>query len=120
MGKTLELLFSPQISLFAPEYLLEEVKEHFSEILDKSNLDRTTVEIIFSVITSRINFVSVSEFESNLTKAKAICPDEDDVEYFALALSRDCPFWSNDQKLKKQNEVKVISTSELINLLSIF
>ena len=43
-----------------------------------------------------------------------ISPDADDTAYIALALHLNCPIWSNDKKLKKQDKVKVITTKELL------
>ncbi len=51
-------------------------------------------------------------------QAKSICPDPDDIQYFALALKLGCPIWSNDKALKEQNTVEVISTGELIDNLA--
>jgi predicted nucleic acid-binding protein len=55
-----------------------------------------------------------SEFSKQTKKAKEICPDPDDTEYFALALQLNCPLWSNDKKLKNQQEIRVINTIELL------
>ncbi|MBT5021736.1 hypothetical protein HOK51_08530 [Candidatus Woesearchaeota archaeon] len=52
-----------------------------------------------------------------MNSAKIICPDENDVDYFALALKLNCAIWSNDKKLKNQNSIIVYSTEELINLI---
>lgn len=39
-----------------------------------------------------------------------------DLEYFALALSLSCPFWTNDKKLREQDALNVLSTSEVLAL----
>lgn len=49
-------------------------------------------------------------------RAKEISPDKNDIAYFALALKLKCPIWTNDKKLKDQDEIKVYSTSELIEI----
>ena len=46
-----------------------------------------------------------------------ISPDLKDVTYFSLALKLNGIIWSNDKKLKEQTMVKVVNTSELINML---
>ena len=59
----------------------------------------------------------VSEYKEFKDKADSISPDPNDTQYFALALKLNCPIWSNDKKLKEQSEIKVLNTSELIELL---
>jgi len=116
-GKTRDLIFLKDFSLFAPEYLLEEVEKYKKEIITKSKLDEDSFVLALSLLSSKIKLVPFSEFKLFMDKAKNICSDPDDVEYFALALSRNIPLWSDDKKLKEQSEIKIISTIELINLI---
>ncbi|MEK6954273.1 MAG: PIN domain-containing protein [Candidatus Micrarchaeota archaeon] len=64
------------------------------------------------------NIFDLNEYSSLMHQAKSICPDPDDIQYFALALKLGCPIWSNDKALKEQNTVEVISTGELIDNLA--
>ncbi len=114
-GKTCELFFSDKLRLYAPEYLFEELKKHEEEILDKSKLSRVDLEVALTLLSSRIEFIPFSEFKALIPKANKICPDPNDVEYFALVLTLKCVIWSNDKKIKGQNFVNVLSTSELLN-----
>ena len=43
--------------------------------------------------------------------------DIDDAPFLALAMSLNCPIWSNDGHFKKQHVVKAYTTRELMNLL---
>lgn len=113
-GKTHKLLFSEELILFAPEFLTEEAKKHELEITKKSGLSKTNFALAISLISSKIRFVPFSEFKPFLAKAKEISPDVNDTEYFAVALKHGCGIWSNDKALKKQDEVKVVSTIELL------
>lgn len=117
-GKTCDLLFSNELTLFAPDKLSDEIKKHEEEALQKSGLPKREFDLALVLIFSRIRFVPLSDFSGFLSSAKAICPDPEDVEYLALSLKKNCPLWSNDKELKKQFGVKVISTLELIRLLS--
>jgi len=40
-------------------------------------------------------------------------PDYDDTEYLALAITLNCPLWSNDKALTQQKQVTVLSTQEI-------
>jgi predicted nucleic acid-binding protein len=48
--------------------------------------------------------------------AKKISPDPDDVLYFAAAIRIRCGIWSNDKKLKNQEQIPVYSTHDLKNI----
>ncbi len=117
-GITREMLFSDELMLISAEYLRSESEEHEQEIKEKSGLTDGEFKTVLELIFSRITFVSFYEYEKFIAEAKEICPDPDDVEYFALALRLKCPIWSNDQKLKKQDKIKVYNTSELKRLLT--
>ncbi len=114
--KTTELFFSEQMHLFAPEILKVEIGKYKEEIIKKSRLDPGNFDLALNILSARINFIPFSDFETFLPKAIAVCPDPNDVEYFAVALKHACTLWSNDKALKRQEEVKVLSTSELLKL----
>ena len=44
------------------------------------------------------------------------CPDPKDIVYFALAIHLRCSIWTNEKKLKEQEEIRVYHTHELIKL----
>ena len=60
----------------------------------------------------------MSEFEKFIPMVKDKCPDKDDMEYFALSLSKNISIWSDDKALKNQDIVSIISTTELIKIIS--
>ena len=117
-NKSCDLLFLGLVDLSAPEYLLGEIWEHELEIIEKSCLKPAQVRDALELIASKVKFIPFPEYAPFILKAESICPDPDDAEYFAVALSLHCPLWSNDKELKKQDFVKVLSTSELLQLLS--
>lgn len=114
---TAEILIDLSLSLYAPEFMLEEFEKHKQEILSKTKRTEEEFEEIFSIIKGIITLVPREEFERYFSEAERITPDANDREYFALALKLNCPIWSNDKKLKEQNKVKVYSTGEILKLL---
>ena len=104
---------------FAPSFALFEIEEHKEEILAKSGISKEQLDIILITFSMKIKFVEPSEFKYFVKKAKEICPDEDDTEFFSLCLAKNLPLWSNDKKLKEQNFVHVLNTSELVKILKI-
>ena len=114
-GKTCEMLFSDKLKLYVPEFLLEEVDKYKEEISQKSGLSFEELNLLFSLIFMNIEIIPFSEFENFIEEASKICPDPNDVKYFALALKLKCSLWSNDKKLK-EGSLKVLTTSELLSL----
>lgn len=107
------LLFSESFKLFTPEYIFTEFEKHKEEIIEKTK--RTAPEFfrLIEVLRRRITIVPPEELIQYFKEAEQITPDPDDMIYFALALKLNCPIWSNDKKLKKQNRIKVYHTHEL-------
>lgn len=116
-GKNLDLIFNDGLKLYAPEFLLEEVRKHKQEIIEKSKLSAKELDLFLSIISTRIEFMPFDEFQKFMKEAKETSPDVNDSEYFALAFKKKCGIWTNDKKLKNQKLVKIISTKELLDLL---
>ena len=72
--------------------------------------------ILLPLILKKINKIPKEEYEDKIKEAYEIMKDidEKDTHYIALALKLNCPIWSNDNDLKKQNKVKVYNTKELL------
>ncbi len=107
------ILLSGKFYLFTPEYIFTELEKHKEEILEK--IERTTEEFFSLVETlkKRIAIIPFEELVPYVEEAEKLTPDPDDMVYFALALKLNCAIWSNDKKLKDQNQIKVYNTHEL-------
>ncbi|MBI5391825.1 putative toxin-antitoxin system toxin component, PIN family [Candidatus Woesearchaeota archaeon] len=114
---TAEIIFSSSVNLFAPEFLFEEFERHRGEILKKTKRKGEQFEEIVKALKEVVTTVSAQECEEKLPKAREISPDPDDALYLALALKKQCFLWSNDEALKDQVEVKVLSTKEIIKII---
>ncbi|HLD18946.1 MAG TPA: PIN domain-containing protein [Candidatus Nanoarchaeia archaeon] len=112
---TRRMLLAPDNELYAPEYMILEVKEHFETLKEKTGLTEEELDALVDGIAKMadIKIINPQEFKDKLQGADSISPDPDDIQYFALALKLNCPIWSNDKKLKEQKKVKIISTEEL-------
>lgn len=118
-ASTLELLFSKEIELVAPDLLFTEVDKYKNLILTKSGLAEEEVNTLMVSIMSKIRIMEFFSFEGFFEKAKEISPDPEDIQYFALALKLDAAIWSNEKRLKKQSAIKVFSTEDLVNMLGL-
>jgi len=91
------------------------LKKYKKLIRKKTNRSEDEFKIAFDVFERRIVLVPYEEIKPFIKKAKAISPDPKDVAYVALALKLHIAIWSNDKNLKKkQNEVAVYSTEDLL------
>lgn len=116
-GKTEELLFEGGLHLFAPEFIFEEFDKYKDLILDKTERSREEFDELINIFKKRIKIIPNKETEMFILESKKICPDEKDVDYFALALKIRCPLWSNDKVLKtKQKVVIIYSTEDLMRM----
>lgn len=119
-GTTRKLIVECKEWLIIPEYFFQETRNHREEIISKSGLNREGYKKLFNLLLKYV-FVIPNEIilpyrEEALEIVKDI--DVDDALFIATALAFDCAVvWSNDKKLKKQNKIKVFSTSEMIKLI---
>lgn len=113
-SKTTELLLDPRVKLYLPEFALQEFAKYEKELLQKTNRTKEEFEEILAIIKKIVRIVPKEEFRNKIREAAKICPDRGDIDYFALALKLNIPIWSNDKKLKKQNNVKIYSTEEIM------
>jgi predicted nucleic acid-binding protein len=113
-GKTEELLFRESLNIFAPEFMFEEFEKHAELILMKTKRTRKEFNELMRILKKRIKTIPNKETDDLFHEAKRICPDRDDADYFAIAMKKGCALWSNDKVLKKQNIVKVYSTTDLM------
>ncbi len=118
-GKTEEIMFSEEVSLFAPEFLFEEFEKYKNIILEKTKRSNHEFDELIIVLKKRIRTIANEETERFLNYAQQISPDLKDVDYFALAMKLNCAIWSNDVELKSQNVVKVISTNDVIRMFKL-
>jgi len=115
---TARLLFNPTLRLYSPDFVLEEFMKYSDVIQTKMKRTREEFITIMHQLYEVITVVPEEEYEKYIEDAGKISPDDKDVMYFALALKLRCPIWSNDAKLKEQDQVVIYNTSELVRLLN--
>jgi len=117
-GKTEEILFENDLHLFAPEFIFEEFNKYEELILKKMERNKEEFERLMHILKKKIKTIPNEETQQYIKKAKDISPDENDADYIALAIKLRCAVWSNDKELKNQEEVKVYSTKDLVEIFS--
>lgn len=115
-GMTAKLLFLDDLHLFAPEFLLDEFKKHRRFLLNKTHRIKEEFNEILEVLAYRIIFIPLDEVVHYLDEADEISPDPDDSIYFAIALKIGASIWTNEKRLKRQDQIKIFTTSDLIKI----
>lgn len=117
-GRTADLLFAEEFHLFAPEFLFQEFSKFEKIVLEKTLRTKQEFDHLLDVLGRRITLIPAEEIRQFLPEARKISPDPKDTPYFATALKLNASLWSNDKELKRQKEIKVYTTQELLRFLS--
>ena len=105
-----------KFDFIAPEFLLTELNKHKSELIKNSKLNRDEFDDVLEFIIEQITFISESQFEDWVEKAKKpLLNHLKDVQYLALAMKLNCPIFSGDKRFKELSPVKVFSPKEMLN-----
>lgn len=118
-SKARELSLLLELELHSPKFSLDEIKEHKTDIFKRFSLLEVQFLLIEKLLNIVVKFAKEEQYSKFLSEAKSISPDPKDVDFFALALNLNCAIWSEDKLLKKQDKVKLFSTSELIKELGL-
>ncbi len=120
-GLTRMLLLDLRLEPVVPEAALSEVSKHAAELSSRIGISEHDFELAFEILvgTAKISVAQSSRYAAFSEEAALACPEghKDDWPFLALALAENCILWSNDAALKRQKEVRVFSTKELLDFL---
>ena len=114
---TRRLIIEHEEPFLFPEYVFVEFERHKDLLVRKSKLSRASFDALVSILVSGVTIVPHEAIEPYLPYAHRIIDaiDPDDAIFIACVLAHPgSVLWSDDARLKQQNEVEVISTSELL------
>ncbi|MDE1824765.1 MAG: hypothetical protein KGH61_01065 [Candidatus Micrarchaeota archaeon] len=114
---TRKLFFNPALSLFAPEFIVEEFLHHLVEIRKKSALCDEELYRLVEKILDQLVLVPDKDLKPFLPAAASLVDDSKDWLYLSCALREDTIIWSHDTDLGAQKRIRVISTKELIGIM---
>ncbi len=111
-AKSLNLL------LCTSEYAIEELKKNKQEILRYAESNSEEFNKSVSELLSLIKLIPDNDCKNFESEAKQLAPHDKDIHIFALALKLNGAIWSNELAFKQQSKIKVLSTRDMIELLS--
>jgi len=112
--RKLILCISLDTPLYAPKYLLEELKRYSDLIMRKAHLTPESFERVLSLIKKYVTFIDYESYAEFVDLAIEITPDPKDVDFVALALKMNAVLWSNDKTLRSVPYLRVLNTKEII------
>lgn len=117
---TRKIILADELDLISPKRSWYELHKYSEDLASKSKIVKVDLDSIFSQLPSVIKFIPLQEYISNLRDALELVEEfpnvdnfADDIDFFALALNKNCSIWSNDKLFKQQSSIKVFNTEEL-------
>jgi len=118
-GLTRDIISLSPFKMYTVVYAKFEIEKHKDELLSKSKLDEKSFDYLKEFIFGKINFIPLEDLAPFKDRAIEVMYEIDinDSPFLALAMSLNCPIWSNDRHFKRQDAVNAYTTRELMNLL---
>ncbi len=115
-GLTREILTDFNINFIFPEQGLEEIYFYKSEIIRKAKINEREFDVLLLRLLKYIRLIPTEIFVDFREEANKIMNkiDKDDIIFIACALAFDCSIWSDDKHFKKQKEIKVFTTKDIL------
>jgi len=96
---------------------MDELMAHRDEICRKARISPEDFSKVLSELETFVEIIDDDIAFDRAGEAIKIAPHIEDAPLFALSLKIGCGIWSNEKAFKKQSEVKVFDTKEMIELL---
>ncbi|MEK6824863.1 MAG: PIN domain-containing protein, partial [Nanoarchaeota archaeon] len=110
------LFSSIRAKFLAPEFIISELDKYKELCLQKSKLSEHEFEMRQAEVEESIKFFTSSEYVNFLEKSAELISDPNDIDFLALALSKNAAIWSNDPHLREQSLVNVYTTEDLLKM----
>ncbi len=114
---TYELIVTRGLELFVPEKSIEEINNNREELRNRMEVSETEFESVLILLIRQVEVIEREQYKKFEDKATEISPHLKDMPFFALAMSRKLPLWTNEKRLKNQKEVIVYNTKEIIEIV---
>ena len=120
------VLDSGNIEFFAPILALKEIDKYKELIMKKANIHLMEFVALRKEMAGHITVIDKRDCEKYYNEVKGylrgLREDEKgkimkDIDFLATADMICCALWSNDKLLRKQDEIVVLNTEEIITLL---
>ena len=103
-----------------PSFIFEEMEKHKETLLKKSEMKAKDFNLLLNILLRKVMIVPTEVLFPYRKEAYEIVKDidPDDILFIACALAYPDSFiWSDDKKLKQQSKIRIVNTSEMLNVL---
>lgn len=114
---TRNLVLSDSFTLWCPQRSRFEVLKYYDEYLRRSGLNPPEFDMVVDLVFSAVNIIPFRKYSLFEKQASLFCPDPFDWPFFAVALYKQCPIWSNERRLKGQKVIPVYNTADVLSLI---
>ncbi len=114
---TRRMFFNPALSLFAPEFIVDEFARYLVEVRKKSGLSDEELYQLVDKVLGQLVLVPDKNLKPFLPAAASIVEDPKDWLYISCALYENTIIWSHDRDFGTQKRIRIISTKELIGII---
>lgn len=114
-SKTRQLILEYNGLFLFPSYIFEELQKHKEELRKKSKMEG--FETLLAILLKKVEIVPEERLKAHKKEAVELAKNIDlnDAVFFACALTHPGSIiWSDDKKLKNQNRIKIMNTTEMI------
>lgn len=121
-GRVRTLIVNSLVPLIFPETILDELRKHEDELIEKSGFTKEEYNNVINKLLVYMEIVPTETIKPYREQALGIVGNIDinDTIFFAAALANNpAIIWSEDKKLKRQNEIIVLNTAEIIQLFNL-
>ncbi|MDO8460705.1 MAG: PIN domain-containing protein [Nanoarchaeota archaeon] len=117
-GSLVTKLLLKEHELCSPEFALEELDKHKSEICKKTKLSSSEFEEFKTRLKNAVRFIAFSGYSDKIPEAFELLPEHPkDIDFLALSLKISAALVSDDKELLKQSKVEIFNKSRLSELL---
>ncbi|MEK6982688.1 MAG: PIN domain-containing protein [Candidatus Micrarchaeota archaeon] len=111
---TYEIIKIGNLHIYVPEHSIQEIERNKQEIIDKMKVSADEFQIVLISLLSHVEIIPRGQYCEFEEQAKQVCPHYKDFTFFALALAKDLPLWTNEKRLAQQSRVTVYNTGQII------
>ncbi|MDO8553282.1 MAG: PIN domain-containing protein [Candidatus Micrarchaeota archaeon] len=114
---TFDTILLGNLELSTPEHTLEEIERNREDLQKRMKISQSEFSVVLNILLSHVTVIPREQYIHTEEKAKTISPHYKDFPFFALALAKGLPIWSNELRLKNQEIVKVYNIKEVLDFV---
>ena len=114
---TRKLILEHKEMFLFPEIIFEEMEKYKYELVEKSKMKEKDFERLFALLLKKMQIIPTEKLEPYREKSLKIMEkiDKKDALFIACGMAyTNSVIWSEDKKLKKQNNVPIFNTKEIL------